>query len=203
MAPIVPNPDRIRAFADQADWETWLSANHEGETELWLRIYKKGSDLPTVTYAEALDVALCWGWIDGLKKSYDATSFLQRFTPRKPNSIWSQVNRDHVARLVAAGRMQPSGQAHVDAAKANGRWDAAYASPSKTGMPPDLVAAIADNPAAQATFDTLNSQNRFALAFRVGNLKTEAARSRKIVAFVDMLARGETIYPQKSEISRS
>jgi uncharacterized protein YdeI (YjbR/CyaY-like superfamily) len=158
-------------------------------------IYKKGSGRPTVSYAEALDVALCWGWIDGQKKALDATAFLQRFTPRGPASIWSQRNIAHVDRLTRAGRMTPHGQAEIDAARADGRWQRAYASGRDMEVPDDLRAAIAANPAAQQTFETLNRQNRFALAFRVGNLKTPAGRAKKIAGFVDMLARGETLHP--------
>ena len=124
MAPVIPNPKRIKSFRTDAAFERWLAAQYARETELWLRIYKKDSGVRTVTYAQALDVALCWGWIDGLRKAFDAVSFLQRFTPRRPKSVWSQVNRGHVARLTAAGRMRPYGQRQVDAAKADGRWDA-------------------------------------------------------------------------------
>lgn len=127
MAPIVPNPKKIRSFRTGAAFERWLRSNHARETELWLRIYKRASGVPSVTYAGALDVALCWGWIDGVRKSFDDLSYLQRYTPRRPKSIWSQVNRDHISRLTAAGRMTPAGQRQVDAAKADGRWAAAYA----------------------------------------------------------------------------
>ena len=196
MAPVIPDPDRIKAFADGAAFEAWLSRHHDSETELWLRIYKKGSDTPTVSYAQALDVALCWGWIDGIKKSYDDASFLQRFSPRKSKSIWSQINREHVARLVDAGRMTAHGLKHIDAAKADGRWDAAYASGKTMAVPADLLAAIEADPKALATFSSLNKVNRYALAFRIGNLKTPAGRAKKIKTSVEMLARGEMPYPQ-------
>ena len=124
MAPVVPNPQKIKSFRTEAALESWMRRNHARETELWLRIYKKGSGVPTVTNAQALDVALCWGWIDGIRKALDEQSFLQRYSPRRPRSIWSQINREHVARLTAAGRMTPHGQRQVDAAKADGRWDA-------------------------------------------------------------------------------
>ena len=127
MAPIIPNPKKIKSFRTEAAFEHWLRRNHARETELWLRIYKKGSGVPTITTAQALDVALCWGWIDGIRKAFDERSFLQRYSPRRAKSIWSQINREHVARLTAAGRMTPHGQRQVDAAKADGRWDAAYA----------------------------------------------------------------------------
>jgi uncharacterized protein YdeI (YjbR/CyaY-like superfamily) len=196
MAAIAVNPDHIRDFATPEDFEAWLAAHHDSETELWLKIHKKGSGLATVTYAEALDVALCWGWIDGQKKGFDDKSFLQRFTPRGARSIWSVVNREHVARLLAAGRMQPAGRKQVDAAKADGRWERAYQSAGKMEMPADLKAAIAAEPAALKTFETLNATNRYALAFRTHNMKTPAGRQKKIDSFVAMLARGDMPYPQ-------
>lgn len=195
MAPVTPDPEKIRGFACAADFEKWLQHNHDRQDELWLKIHKKASGLPTVTYAEALDVALCWGWIDGQKKTFDGSSFLQRFTPRKGKSIWSQINRGHVARLIAAGRMTPHGQRHVDAAIADGRWDAAYASGRNMEFPADLQAAIEAEPRARETFRTLNSTNRYALAFRTHHMKTEAGRKKRIAEFVKMLARGETPYP--------
>jgi uncharacterized protein YdeI (YjbR/CyaY-like superfamily) len=200
MAPIIPDPKKIKSFRTPAAFESWLTANHNRETELWLKIHKKDSGKPTVTYAQALEVALCWGWIDGIKKSFDEHSFLQRFTPRKAKSIWSQINRDHIARLVAAGRMTPHGQRHVDAAKADGRWDAAYApirNTTQATLPADLLAAIEANPLARKTFQSLGRQNLFALAFRTNNMKTSAGRAKKIAALVAMLARGETIVPER------
>jgi uncharacterized protein YdeI (YjbR/CyaY-like superfamily) len=200
MAPIIPDPKKIKSFRTQAAFESWLTANHNRETELWLKIHKKDSGKPTVTYAQALEVALCWGWIDGIKKSFDEYSFLQRFTPRKAKSIWSQINRDHIARLVAAGRMTPHGQRHVDAAKADGRWDAAYApirNTTQATLPADLLTAIEANPLARKTFQSLGRQNLFALAFRTNNMKTSAGRAKKIAALVAMLARGETIVPER------
>lgn len=200
MAPVIPDPRKIKSFRSDAAFETWMRAHHGREDEIWLKIHKKASGLPSITAAQALDVALCWGWIDGIRKSFDDQSFLQRYTPRRARSIWSQVNRDNVARLTAAGRMTPHGQRQVDAAKADGRWDAAYApirSASKASIPEDLRAAIDANPRALKTFHTLTKQNLFALAFRTGNMKTPAGRAKKIAALVDMLARGETIVPQR------
>lgn len=202
MAPIIPDPTKIKGFRTEAAFEAWLRAHHDREREIWLKIHKKAAGLPTVTYAQALDVALCWGWIDGIRKSFDERSFLQRFTPRRPRSIWSQVNREHIARLVAAGRMTAHGQAHVDAAKADGRWAAAYApirAATEASVPEDLRAAIQADPAALSTFRTLGRQNLFALAFRTNNMRTPAGRARKIVALVAMLARGETIAPEKPQ----
>lgn len=200
MATLVPNPKTTRGFRSAEAFETWLAANHDRREELWLRIYKKDSGLPTVTYAEALDVAMCWGWIDGIRKGLDDKSFLQRFTPRRPKSIWSQNNRDHVARLTAAGRMTAHGQLHVDAAKADGRWDAAYApirSTTAASVPADLRAAIDASPRARETFHKLGKMDLFALIFRTNNAKTVAGRERKIAALVATLAQGKTIAQQR------
>jgi uncharacterized protein YdeI (YjbR/CyaY-like superfamily) len=199
MPPVIPDPEKIRAFKSEAAFEAWLRAHHGREDEIWLRIYKKGSGKATVTNAQAIDVMLCWGWIDGLRKSLDDESFLQRCTPRRAKSLWSQVNRDHIARLIAAGRMQPAGQRQIEAAKADGRWAAAYApirSASKDSIPDDLRAAIDANPLARRTFQTLGRMNLFALGFRTNNMKTAAGRARKIESLVAMLARGETIVPE-------
>jgi uncharacterized protein YdeI (YjbR/CyaY-like superfamily) len=198
---VVPNPKKIRSFRTQKAFETWLSTHHDRESELWLKIHKKGSGLPSVTIAEALDVALCWGWIDGIRKAFDEKSFLQRYTPRGAKSVWSQINRANVTRLTALGRMSPHGQRQVDAAKADGRWDAAYApirSASKETIPKDLLAAINSNARARKTLQTLGRQNLFALAFRTNNMKTPAGRERKIATLVEMLARGETIVPESA-----
>lgn len=198
MPPVIPNPRNIRGFRSEAAFEAWLTKHHARKTELWLRIYKKATGRATVTYQQALDVALCWGWIDGLRKSHDDVSFVQRFTPRKPKSIWSQVNQGHVARLTEAGRMTAHGQRHVDAAKADGRWAAAYApmrAATPETVPADLRAAIEKNAKARATFKTLRRGNLFALAFRTNAMKTPAGRARKIAELVRMLAQGKTILP--------
>jgi uncharacterized protein YdeI (YjbR/CyaY-like superfamily) len=195
MVSVTPPPGSIHAFPSESAFEKWVAANHDKKTEIYLRIFKKGSGTPTVTYAQALDVALCWGWIDGIKKSFDDKSFLQRFTPRRAKSVWSQINRDHVARLVAAGRMTPHGLAHVTAAKADGRWAAAYASGRTMTVPDDLTAALKAQPRAWATFRTLNKQNLYALAFRLSNLKTPGGRAKRVAAFVDMLKVGKTPWP--------
>ena len=205
MAPVVPDPKRIKTFRTAAAFAAWLTANHDKQPELWLKIHKKASGLPTVTAAEALDVALCWGWIDGIRKSFDERSFLQRYSPRGGKSVWSQINRDNVERLTAAGRMTPHGQRQVDAAKADGRWDAAYApirSTTDATVPADLRAAIDANPRARKTFQTLGRMNLFALAFRTNNMKTPAGRARKIASLVDMLARGETIVPERNPAAK-
>jgi uncharacterized protein YdeI (YjbR/CyaY-like superfamily) len=200
MAPIIPDPKKIKSFRTEAAFEAWMAANHARETELWLKIHKKGSGKATVSAAQALDVVLCWGWIDGIRKAFDERSFLQRYTPRRARSIWSQINRDHIARLTAAGRMQPHGQRQVDLAKADGRWEAAYApmrSATEATIPADLRAAIDASPRARKSFSTLGRQNLFALAFRTNNMKTAAGRARKIATLVAMLARGETIVPER------
>jgi uncharacterized protein YdeI (YjbR/CyaY-like superfamily) len=205
MTAIVPDKSKIRSFATQAAFAAWLKANHACETELWLKIHKKDSGKPTVTHLQAIDVALCWGWIDGVRKGFDEISFLQRYSPRKPRSIWSQINRDNVARLTAEGRMTAHGQRHVDAAKADGRWDAAYApirSATAATVPRDLRTAIKANARAHKVFQSLGRQNLFALAFRTNNMKTAAGRSRKIEELVAMLARGETIVPEPASKRR-
>jgi uncharacterized protein YdeI (YjbR/CyaY-like superfamily) len=201
MPAIVPNPRKIKSFRDEAAFESWMRSNHASETEIWIKVHKKDSGLTSVTCAQALEVALCWGWIDGIRKAYDERSFLQRYTPRRPKSIWSQINRDHVARLIAAGRMTEHGLRQIEAAQADGRWKAAYApirSASAGGLPQDLREAIEANARARKHLGTLNRQNLFALAFRTNNMKTPAGRAKKIAALVAMLARGETIVPQTS-----
>ena len=201
MAPVVPDTRRVKTFPSEAAFETWLAAHHDTEPDVWIKIRKKSSRLASVTPAQALDVVLCWGWIDGIRKAFDERSFLQRYSPRGRKSMWSQINREHVARLVTAGRMTPQGQRVVDAAKADGRWDAAYAPMRDTTaatVPGDLRAAIEANMRAQRTFRSLSKQNLFALAFRTNAMKTPAGRAKKIVELVAMLARGETIVPNGS-----
>jgi uncharacterized protein YdeI (YjbR/CyaY-like superfamily) len=201
MAPVVPNPKNIRSFANEAAFEKWLTANHDRETELWLKIHKKDSGLPSITAAQALDVCLCFGWIDGIRKSFDEQSFLQRYTPRGKKSIWSQVNRDNIARLTKAKRMKAAGVRAVDAAKADGRWDNAYAPIRRASvetLPDDLMKAINASARAKKTFKTLGKMNLFALGFRTNNMKTPAGRAKKIAALVEMLERGERIVPEKA-----
>jgi uncharacterized protein YdeI (YjbR/CyaY-like superfamily) len=201
MAPIQPDPKRIKSFRTAAAFSTWLSANHDRQPEIWLKIHKKDSGLPSVTAAEALDVVLCWGWIDSTRKSFDERSFLQRYSPRGARSIWSQINRESVARLAREGRMTAHGQRQVDAAKADGRWEAAYApmrNTSASTLPADLRAAIDANPRARKTFESLGRMSLFRLAFRTNKMKTPAGREKKISELVDMLARGETMDPERS-----
>jgi uncharacterized protein YdeI (YjbR/CyaY-like superfamily) len=200
MASLVPESGKIKTFRSQSAFEAWMRKNHAREREVWLRIYKKGSGVRSIAIAEALDVVLCWGWIDGIRKAFDERSYLQRYTPRRPKSIWSQINRDHVARLTKAGRMTPHGQRQVDAAKADGRWSSAYA-PMRAALddnfPDDLRKAIAASPRARKTFQSLGRQNLYALAFRTTNMKTPTGRARKIDALVKMLERGEMPHPQR------
>ena len=197
---MTPDPRRIKTFATDAAFEVWLAKHHARWPEVWIKIHKKGSGLRSVTHDQALDVCLCWGWIDGIRKPLDERSFLQRFSPRGRRSMWSQVNRDRVARLIAAGRMTDEGQREIDAAKADGRWDAAYA-PMRTAsadtMPADLRAAIEANRRAAKTFATLNKTNLFSLAFRTNAMKTPEGRAKKIAQLVAMLARGEVIVPKR------
>jgi len=201
MAPVVVDPSRVHEFATAKAFYDWLAKHHDQEPEVWIRIFKKASGKPTITPVEAIDAALCWGWIDAIRKGNDDVSFFQRYTPRGKKSIWSQINVDNVARLVDDGRMTDHGLRHVAAAKTDGRWDAAYASSKTMETPADLMAAIEAEPDALTTYKTLSSQNRYALAFRLGNLKTAAARTKNIKGFVDMLKKGETFYPQKAKAS--
>ncbi|SRR5690606_5472089 len=206
MAPVPVDKKKIKSFRTQAAFEKWLSGHHSRETELWLRIYKKGAGVASVTHDEAVDAALCWGWIDGLRKALDEVSFLQRFTPRKPRSVWSQINRDRVARLTAEGRITPHGQRHIDAAKADGRWQAAYApmrSATAANLPADLRAAIAKNAEAKQALVGLKRQELFALTYHTNKMKTPAGRARKISELVALLERGATITPQVSAASRA
>ena len=200
MAAVVPDPKKIKSFRNEATFEAWLAAHHARETKLWLRIYKTDSGVASVTHTQAVDVALCWGWIDAIRKPLDDASFLQRFTPRKQKSIWSHLNRERVARLTAAGRMAPPGQRAIDAAKADGRWEAAYVpmrQVSPESIPADLRAAIAANPRALKTFKTLDRQNLFSLVFRTNNMKTAAGRAKKIATLVATLASGKPIVPAR------
>lgn len=181
---------------DTAAWRRWLEDNHESSPGVWLIEHKKGGTTTTLTYAQALDEALCFGWIDGQAKTRDGGSYLQRFTPRGPRSIWSVRNRTYVDRLRAEGRMREAGERAVAAAQADGRWERAYAGPATAEMPTELMAAIEADADALATYRTLSSQNRYAMIFRLTQLKTDAAKERNIAKFVAMLSRGETFYPQ-------
>ena len=199
MAPVTVDPKNVHEFADEQSFYEWLARHHAKEDEVWIKIHKVGSRLRSVTPKQAIDVALCWGWIDGLRKRLDATSFLQRYTRRRSQSVWSKINVGNVARLIQEGRMTGHGLEAVAAAKADGRWDRAYASGKAMKIPEDLQAAIDAESKARKMLTTLSEQNRFALAFRVHNMKTVAGRQKKIETFVDMLKRGKTIYPQSKK----
>ena len=199
MAPVKIDPAKVRAFKDAASFYKWLAKHHDQDDEVWIKIHKVDSGLKSITAKEAIDVVLCWGWIDGVRKGLDDRSFLQRYSPRSKKGIWSQINVDNVARLIKEGRMTAHGIKQVEAAKADGRWDRAYKSGKDMKIPADLQAAIDAEPDAKAMLAKLSEQNRFALAFRTHNMKTEAGRKKKIAAFVAMLKRGETIYPQRKK----
>ena len=193
--PKAPLPELLLPHAEA--WRIWLDAHHSHSPGVQLILGRKGGTVTNLSYAGALQEALCFGWIDGQANKRDAESYFQRFTPRGKRSIWSLRNVGYVEQLEADGKMQPAGRTAVEQAKADGRWDAAYAGPATAVMPEDLLAAIAEVPEAQATYDILNSQNRYALFFRLSTLKTAAARERRIETVVQMLAEGETPYPQR------
>ncbi|SEL99270.1 Uncharacterized conserved protein YdeI, YjbR/CyaY-like superfamily, DUF1801 family [Variovorax sp. YR750] len=178
-----------------ASWARWLKRHHASSAGVWLRIAKKDSGIASIDYAAALEEALCWGWIDGQRKSDDAQYFQQRFTPRTKRSIWSQINRAKVLKLIEEGRMQPAGHAEIERAKADGRWDAAYEGVAAATVPPDLQAALDADKKAAKFFATLDSRNRFAILFRTQSAKKPETRARRIAQFVEMLAKGEKIHP--------
>jgi len=185
----------VIGFEDRAGWESWLDEHHATAAGAWLKIAKKGASGTTLSYPEALDVALCYGWIDGQKGRLDEEFWLQRFTPRKPRSRWSQINTQKTAALTEAGRMRPAGLREVEAAKADGRWDAAYAGQAAITVPDDLASALAANDAARAFFETISSVNRYAILYRIGAAKRPETRARRIATYVAMLAEGQTIHP--------
>lgn len=185
----------VQLFASQAAWEQWLERNHDASPGLWIRFAKKHTGIASVTYAEALDVALCFGWIDGQVKRMNDQHFLQRFTPRARGSKWSKINCGKAARLMEAGRMRPAGLRQIEAAKADGRWAAAYDSSRTAAVPDDLRLALDANAPASRFFATLDSRNRYAILYRIQNAKRTETRARRIAAFVEMLARGERVHP--------
>jgi len=183
---------------DAAAWREWLANHHADPTGVWLVLAKKGTEKPTsLTYDQALEEALCHGWIDGQAGRRDEATYRQRFTPRRRRSAWSKRNTGIAERLIAEDRMHPAGHAEVERAKADGRWEAAYAGPASMEVPPDLAEALAAEPKAQAMFEGLNSQNRYAILYRIATAKRAETRARKIEQFVAMLSRGETVHPQK------
>ena len=190
----LPDHDPV-AFPTAAKWRAWLSDRHASADGLWLKIAKKDAPQGTLSYAEALDEALCFGWIDAQTRGLDDDYWLKRFTPRKHGSRWSKINTQKAEALIAAGRMQPAGLAEVESARADGRWDAAYAGPRSITVPDDLAAALAANTVAADFFSTLNSLNRYAILYRIGTVKRPETRARKIAQYVEMLAEHKTIHP--------
>ncbi|HEX2128631.1 MAG TPA: YdeI/OmpD-associated family protein [Solirubrobacterales bacterium] len=182
-------------FASAAEWEAWLEEHHDSSDGVWLKLAKKGSGIPSVTLDDALDACLCFGWIDGIRHSLDDRYFLQRYTPRRTRSKWSQRNKDKVAKLTAEGRMRPAGVAEVERAKADGRWEAAYPSPKNMKVPDDLERELAARPAAREAFESLSKTNRYAILYRLHDAKRPETRARRLAKFVAMLEAGERLYP--------
>ena len=183
----------ILPFESKKKFADWLAKNHDKSTGVWLKIAKKAAGIATVTYLEALDVALCYGWIDGQKGSFDEQYFLQKFTPRRPKSIWSKINVEKVEGLIASGEMKPAGLKAVEAAKQDGRWDAAYSSQKNIVVPPDFQSALEKNKKAKAFFETLTGSRRYSFLFRIETAKKAETREKRIRQFVEMLAKGETL----------
>jgi len=179
--------------ADNAEWEWWLENHHADSPGVWVKIAKKGSGVSTVHYPEVLDTAICFGWIDAQRRPFDATFFLQRFTPRGARSKWSQINRDKALTLTEAGRMRPAGAAQMEAARADGRWDAAYAPQSRAPIPDDLQRALDAEPRARDFFATLTGTRRYAFLYRLHNVKTQQARDRRIASYIELLREGKTL----------
>lgn len=185
----------ILSFETHADWEAWLEENHATSQGLWFKIAKKGSGITTLDHAQALESALCFGWIDGQADKFDDPYWLQKFTPRRPKSIWSKINVDKVQVLISEGRMRPAGLRQVELAQADGRWAAAYEPPSRISVPDDLQAELDAKPDALAFFNALNATNRYAILFRIHNAKRPETRAARIKKFIDMLSKHEKIYP--------
>jgi len=182
-------------FKDKKSWAAWLDKHHASSPGVWLKLAKKGSGIPSVSYPEALEAALCYGWIDGQKKPFDESWWLQKFTPRGPKSIWSKINRDKAEALVQSGEMKPAGLRAIERAKLDGRWDSAYDSQSKADVPSDFQAELERHPKAKAFFATLQSYNRYAILFRIHTAKKAETRARRIEQFIQMLERGEKVHP--------
>jgi uncharacterized protein YdeI (YjbR/CyaY-like superfamily) len=185
----------IIGFETKSEWERWLTENHGASNGLWLKIAKKDVDIDSVSYQDALEVALCYGWIDGQKQTFDDRYWLQRFTPRRPRSKWSRTNRDTATKLMENGQMQPAGLREVERAKADGRWEAAYDSQKTASIPEDFERALASNPLAREFFSTLNSANRYAILYRIQDAKKAETRARRIDTFIQMLNEGKTLHP--------
>jgi uncharacterized protein YdeI (YjbR/CyaY-like superfamily) len=191
--PIRPDDAEPVLCATLAEWEAWLEDHHATSAGVWLKIAKKRAAVTTVAYPEVLDAAICFGWIDARRQGYDETFFLQRFTPRGPRSIWSQLNRTKATTLIEAGRMRAAGLAQVRAAQGDGRWDAAYEPQSRASVPPDFQRALDQNPAAREFFATLTGADRYAFLFRLHHVKTPAARERRIAQYIETLSAGRTL----------
>jgi uncharacterized protein YdeI (YjbR/CyaY-like superfamily) len=190
----LPTDFSIEFFASSADWEDWLKEHHEDTSGIWIKFAKKGSGITSLNYAQALDGALCYGWIDGQSKSIDDVYYLQKFTSRRPKSIWSKRNVGKVAELITAGKMQPAGQAAIDAAKADGRWDQAYDSPSNSTVPPDFQEELDRHPKAKAFYETLNKTNTYAFLWRIQTAKKAETRAKRIALSMQMLEDGKTFH---------
>ncbi len=190
-----PTEMPVVSFAETEEWSAWLASRHHSSTGVWVKIAKKESGQASITYAEALDVALAWGWIDGQKGKFDEAWWLQKFTPRRSRSMWSKINCQKANALIAAGKMMPSGLSEVERAKKDGRWERAYESQSRASLPDDLAIALAKNPRAEKFFAALDSRNRYAVLFRVQHAKKAETRARRIAQFVEMLAKGEKLHP--------
>ena len=188
------NDSEIIAFPSAKEWEQWLGKTHASSSGVWLRLFKKGSGLASVTHAEALNAALCYGWIDGQLKKHDEESWLRKFTPRRPNSVWSKRNRALVEQLAEAGKMRPAGLKEVEAAKADGRWNRAYDSPSKMTVPEDFLQELSKNKKARMLFETLNKANTYAIAWRLQTAKKPETREKRMRAIIAMLAKGQTFH---------
>ena len=186
--------DPTRAFKDAQAWESWLARNHTAADGIWMRMAKKASGIKSITYPEAVEVALCYGWIDGLKRPETPTTWLQRFTPRRRRSIWSEINRNKALGLIAGGRMKPAGLEEVERAKRDGRWDAAYASPKSATMPLDFEKELNRHPKAKAFFKTLSRTNSYAIMWRIQTAKKPETRARRIATYIEMLEKGDTIH---------
>jgi uncharacterized protein YdeI (YjbR/CyaY-like superfamily) len=197
-----PQETPVLSFASAGEWERWLKTHHASSDGLWLQFAKKGSGIPTVTYPEAVEIALCYGWIDAQMKSLGATHYVQRFVPRRPKSVWSKRNIEKVEKLIAAGRMKPAGLAQIEAAKKDGRWARAYDSPSTSTVPPDLQAALDASPKAKKFFQSLTKANRYAMLYRLQSVKRDETRQAKIKSYIAMLKAGKTLHlfqPTKSK----
>ena len=184
----------VKLFKTQKVWETWLEKNHTESSGVWLRLAKKGSEIQSVAYSEGIEVALCYGWIDGQKERYDDSSWLQKFTPRGARSIWSKINREKAQELIKSGRMKPAGLEAIENARQNGRWEAAYDSPSGSTVPPDFQAALEKSPAASAFFASINRANRYAILFRIQTARKAETRAKRITDFISMLEKKETLH---------